>query len=112
MKIIQTIVNDNEKRLRNFDEFMEIAGESFRTIISFPDLLRYKDVNEYLCNKTLRDKVHELLTLNQIISSDYQKINHTIISAIHMMDLKVITNTDEFHFKTLAPLEDRYSENS
>lgn len=75
---------------------MKMAGDSFRTITSFPELLRYKDVNEYLCNKKLRDKVYDLLNLNKIITSDYQKINHEIIQKIHQIDLKLMKNTEEF----------------
>ena len=55
---------------------MKVAGDSFRTITAFPELLRFKNVNEYLCNKTLRDKVTELISHSQIVTSDYSKINH------------------------------------
>lgn len=50
---------------------MKIAGDSFRTITAFPELLRFKNVNEYICNKALRDKVTDLMNHNQIITSDY-----------------------------------------
>jgi hypothetical protein len=83
IKIIESIQSDVKSQLLNFDQFMKMAGDSFRTITSFPELLRYKDVNEYLCNKKLRDRVFELLNLNKIITSEYQKINHEIITHIH-----------------------------
>jgi hypothetical protein len=40
---------------------MKIAGDSFRTITNFPELLRFKNVNEYICNKALREKVTEMI---------------------------------------------------
>lgn len=75
---------------------MKMAGDSFRTITSFPELLRYKDVNEYLSNKKLRDKVYDLLNMNKIVTSQYQQINHEIIQKIHQIDLKMMKNTDDF----------------
>jgi hypothetical protein len=75
---------------------MKMAGESFRTITAFPELLRYRNVNEYIRNKSLRDKVFDLINLNSIITSDYQKINHKIIVRIHMMDQKLMKNSEDF----------------
>jgi hypothetical protein len=75
---------------------MKMAGDSFRTITSFPELLRYKDVNEYLSNKKLRDKVYDLLNMNKIVTSQYQQINHEIIQKIHQIDLKMMKNTEDF----------------
>ena len=60
-RIIDTIKRSGNHTLQNFDDFMKMAGDSFRTITAFPELLRFKNVNEYLCNKTLRDKVSELV---------------------------------------------------
>ena len=88
-----------------------MAGDSFRTITSFPELLRYKDVNEYLSNKKLRDKVYDLLNMNKIVTSQYQQINHEIIQKIHQIDLKMMKNTEDFQMDILLPLEEKFQEN-
>jgi hypothetical protein len=69
IKIIESIRGDMKNKLPSFESFMQIAGDSFRTITSFPELLRYKDVNEYVCNKKLNDKVYELLNHNKIVTT-------------------------------------------
>lgn len=108
LKIISTIQNDPKTTLRTFDQFMKIAGDSFRTIASFPELLRFKNVNEFICNKTLREKVYEMINFNQIITADYQKINHGIITQIHNLDIKLVKNTEDFVHEMIQPLSDRY----
>ena len=108
IKIIESIQGDVKNQLLNFESFMKMAGDSFRTITSFPELLRYKDVNEYLSNKKLRDKVYDLLNMNKIVTSQYQQINHEIIQKIHQIDLKMMKNTEEFSMDILLPLEEKF----
>jgi hypothetical protein len=68
-----------------------MAGDAFRTITSFPELLRFKNISQLMCNKNLREKVFKLIDDNQIITNEYYKINQALIQKIHLLELSRIS---------------------
>ena len=88
-----------------------MAGDSFRTITSFPELLRFKNISQLMCNKNLREKVFKLIDDNHIITNEYYKINQALIQKIHNLELYKISMNYKFKTDILSPLEDCYQTN-
>ena len=65
--------------MKRYDEFMKIAGESFRMITTFPDLLRFNNLNEIKCDTNLRMQVDKLLERRKEIDESYIFINKQLI---------------------------------
>lgn len=112
LQIINQIRGSTQNISKRFDQFMKIAGDSFRTITSFPDLLRFKNLNEVVTNKTLRQKVDELLQTEDKIHQEYKAINDKIINEIHSIDLAQLKTTPDFIVQISMPLQDKFNEYS
>ena len=84
---IQSPNNVNTKFM-NFNQFMTIAGDSFRTIIQYPELLRYGSVKQFMCNKKLRERVKYIIDANTKSADEYCQINETLIQKINNLDLQ------------------------
>lgn len=71
-KIIKTIEREVRSSLYTFEDLMNMCGGSFRMITQFPELLRFKNMSEYICNNKLREYVTKLQNdWNQKIATDY-----------------------------------------
>ena len=59
--IIKAIKGSRSSTSKRLEYFMTIAGDSFRMITGFPELIRYKSLDEIKCGRLLRDFIEKLL---------------------------------------------------
>ena len=79
---------DGTQPFETMGEWMDISGTVWDTIMKYQDIVKYKNVEEIICNKELKDKVYELLETH--MSNEREKFNGIVedsISEISQMDV-------------------------
>lgn len=83
LSIIKAIRSSNSNVSKRFEHFMTLAGDSFRMITSFPELMKYKSLDEMKCGRLLREYVESQLSKTQAgIEKELRAITDKIVADI------------------------------
>ena len=83
-------LTDDIQPFETMEEWIDISGTVWDTLIRYQDIVKFRNVEEIICNKELKELVYELMKTH--IHNEKENFNNTVDELIN--EIKQMENTD------------------
>ena len=90
---------DDIQPFETMEEWMDISGTVWDTLIRYQDIVKYRNVAEIICNKELKELVYELMKTH--IHNEKENLNNTVDELINEINKMEITDSHTLSEKTI-----------